>query len=182
MPPHAASRRPRSCLPRTRPALLSALALALLPACASAPDGPPPEVDLAPEYHFSGMVAGRTIEGTLRFPAEGGYVIDSRSEICVHTKRADRWQLQAQLRTGSLRLQCGFDLRVRLVDGDLAREALATVVEVETYQVAGGCAARDENGTCIRTEVIDRTRRVSHEGHVRIDPVRSDAAAGGRRH
>lgn len=169
---------PRSAKPgrlsgrRSRTVLLSAIAPVTLAACASTPQGPAPEVDLAPEYHFSGMVAGRAIEGTLSFPDEGGYIISSRSEICVRTKPRDQWQLQSALRSGSLLLRCGFDLRVKLIDGDLARDAMATTVEVQTYQVAGNCEARDENGTCLRHEVIDRTRRLTHEGYVRIEPVR----------
>lgn len=180
MPRSAASSRPRRL--RFRTGLLSAIALVMLSGCASTPEGPPPEVDLAPEYHFSGMVAGRAIEGTLSFPEEGGYIISSRSEICVHTKPREKWHLQSQLRTGSLRLRCGFDLRVDLIDGDLARDARATTVEVETYQVAGNCEARDENGTCLRHEVIDRTRRLTHEGYVRIDPSAEGRRRGGEAH
>ena len=138
---------------RAAAGIVAALATGIA-ACASSPDpGGFDELQTGYTYQFSGSEAGETVEGSIFFADEGGYLIRSSHGTCDHTGgvRAEAWERsQEGRRTLSIRCQ---DLQLSMTldpDGEI-RSGVGTFSRRELEERRGSCAEYDTTtGACIR--------------------------------
>lgn len=127
------------------------------------------------EYLFTGVVADRTVEGSLRFLTEGGFAIHGdygpgEQATCEVTgQRWERWE-RMQRGTPSLRFSCeDLGLEVELVDGELQSLGTVTIPTTEERETRVRCLAHDSvSGECVRWETRTDRVTVPRRGHVRL--------------
>ncbi len=103
-------------------------------------------------YLFSGSAGGETVEGSIFFADEGGYLIRSSHGTCDLTDDSrGAWWSRSQEGSRVLQLACqGIRLRMTLdPDGEI-RNGVATIKVKEFEERRGRCAEYDPNtGACL---------------------------------